>query len=202
MNVFNEITVPFNLEIFNFINHGLQNSFFDFIFPRITDLAQENSIMLFCLLILIIGAIFRNKKIIFVSVLAFLTLFIDLYILNILKAYFAQARPFAVLDNVHLLLDLNKVSSAAYSSFPSGHASNIFGFATAVGVNIDLKIKGKVFKSGWILFPIAILLAIVRVYIGVHWPFDILIGAILGILTALILTTVFKLVLRKFSIEF
>ncbi|MDR2624325.1 MAG: phosphatase PAP2 family protein [Methanobrevibacter sp.] len=202
MNVFNEVLVPFNLQIFYFINHTIANGFFDFIMPRITDIGNDLPVQIFCLVIFLIGVMLRNKKIMILSVLAISSFFASSTIVNFLKVYFSQPRPFVTLSDVHLLVDLNNFHHDLYRSFPSGHSSNIFSFSTAVGLNYAVKIKGKRFKLAWILFPIAIIVAFSRPYIGVHYPLDILVGSTIGICVGLILTIVFKSVLKRFSIDF
>ena len=60
-------------------------------------------------------------------------------------------------------------------SFPSGHASQAFFMAALVARHFH--------SSAWILFllyPAALLVAITRIYVGAHYPRDVLAGAILG----------------------
>lgn len=82
-------------------------------------------------------------------------------------------RPFLILEHVNVLLD-----HQPESSFPSGHASFYFAFAT--GVYLYNK------KAGWVCFALAGLLGFARVFVSVHWPLDILVGAVLGIVTAVL----------------
>lgn len=62
----------------------------------------------------------------------------------------------------------------AYDSFPSGHATIFFALATAVYLYDK--------KMGIVFFVCAVLIAISRVIAGVHYPVDIFIGAIIGII--------------------
>ncbi|WP_026965935.1 phosphatase PAP2 family protein [Algoriphagus terrigena] len=59
--------------------------------------------------------------------------------------------------------------------FASSHAANTFG----VAVFLNLKLKGKVKNLGW-LYLYAVVVSFSRVYLGVHYPFDILVGALIG----------------------
>jgi undecaprenyl-diphosphatase len=61
-------------------------------------------------------------------------------------------------------------------SFPSGHATVAFACATVLSLAVP--------RLRWPLFALAALIAFSRVYVGVHYPGDVLAGAALGILIA------------------
>ena len=63
-------------------------------------------------------------------------------------------------------------STRTYASLPSGHATNIFAFATVIGM---LWPKGRV-----LLYTLAAWIAASRVLVGQHYVTDIVLGAILG----------------------
>ncbi|MBQ7838479.1 MAG: phosphatase PAP2 family protein [Clostridia bacterium] len=65
-------------------------------------------------------------------------------------------------------------------SFPSGHTSSAFTFAMAI--TLVLKNKGAAIAS----FIFAFLMGISRIYVGVHYPTDVIVGAVVGILYAVI----------------
>ncbi|MDB5204343.1 MAG: undecaprenyl-diphosphatase [Candidatus Taylorbacteria bacterium] len=69
-------------------------------------------------------------------------------------------------------------------SFPSGHA--IFFFALATSVYFINKGWGK------ILFALSILIGLARIAAGVHWPFDIIGGAVLGVIISIIIQKIWK----------
>lgn len=83
-----------------------------------------------------------------------------------------RPRPFAVLANVRLLIS----KSALDKSFPSDHASIAFAAATAIYL-VDR-------RWGAPLLAIAALIALGRVFVGVHYPSDVVVGALLGGLCA------------------
>lgn len=79
----------------------------------------------------------------------------------------------------------------ADASFPSDHTAGSFGFAAGSWKQSE----GWVSKSFTIL---AILVAIARVYCGLHWPTDVLAGVVIGIVSAVIMRK-FNSVLRPLT---
>jgi undecaprenyl-diphosphatase len=73
------------------------------------------------------------------------------------------------------------ISRSADTSFPSDHAT--LGFAVAVMV---WKYNRRV--GGWLLI-LAFVLAFARVFVGAHYPSDVLGGAVLGVLTSFLIAT-------------
>ena len=96
-----------------------------------------------------------------------------------IRYFYYHARPYWILADSHLLL-----ARETESSFPSGHT--IFVFALATGVYLYNK------KAGRWFYIFACLVGFARVFAGVHWPYDIVAGAILGILVALVCDWVFR----------
>lgn len=92
---------------------------------------------------------------------------------EVIRYFYYNPRPFTVLENINVLLN-HEISS----SFPSGHAT--FYFALAAGVCLYNK------KAGYAYFALAGLMGFARVFVSVHWPLDIIAGAMLGILVSLL----------------
>lgn len=90
---------------------------------------------------------------------------------EVIKYIFNRPRPFIVLSGVHQLLQ-----HSAGRSFPSGHASLAFAIAAAVAFYYP--------KTSILFFLAAINVGVARAVAGVHWPSDILGGALVGIGTA------------------
>lgn len=95
---------------------------------------------------------------------------------TVLKFAFDRARPCDVLSDVHTLVP-NACALEPDPSFPSGHASRVFAVAMLLALYFKWPVKVSAF-----LFAAAI--GVSRVYMGIHWPSDVIAGAALGIALA------------------
>src|SRR3712207_3920627 len=94
---------------------------------------------------------------------------------EVLKSIVMQPRPFVSLPDVRLL-----VSPASSYSFPSVNAT--YAFAASSGASLTAqRLLGRLPVWGWGLLVLAIAVSYSRVYVGVHYPGDVLSGALLGI---------------------
>ena len=89
-----------------------------------------------------------------------------------LKPLINRPRPFEV-DAAIKVID----ARPGTRSFPSGHAAMAVAGAMAGSQLLPY--------SAWVWWPLAALIAISRIYIGVHWPTDVVAGALVGLATAL-----------------
>ena len=86
---------------------------------------------------------------------------------TLLKRVFVRERPFIT----HAAIDLRGAALDRYS-FPSGHTLHAVSFAWQATVHFP--------ELGWVLVPLAALIAASRVVLGLHYPSDVLAGAAIG----------------------
>ena len=99
-------------------------------------------------------------------------------ITELIRWFLPKSRPY-VENNVNLLL-----GHIDQSAFPSGHAA--FFFALSVVVYFYNK------KIGYLFFIASFLVCLARVFCGIHWPLDILAGALVGIFSGWLILKIFK----------
>ncbi len=105
---------------------------------------------------------------------------------EIIRFFYDRPRPFDLsaeaLAKAGVLDVYQLIEHSGGGSFPSGHAA--FFFAVAAGVFIYYK------KWGILFYLFALAMGLSRVIAGIHWPSDILGGAIIGIASAYLTTYV------------
>lgn len=101
-----------------------------------------------------------------------------LIITELIRFIWHRSRPF-VDHQVNQLIE-----HSTSGSFPSGHIAFLF----ALGVAIYFFNK----KIGWIFFGLSFLVGLARIFVGIHYPLDIIGGIVVGILGAIIIKFLFK----------
>ncbi len=156
--------------LFMLINNTLSSYVLDVIMPFITD----KSHLIIPAVILIILVIIRHKSAeIRTVIVLILTILMTDFTASVLKDIVMRVRPCHAIDGVHLL-----TGCGGSYSFPSNHAANI----TAAMVFLSLRYRK--YTPLFLFFAAAVSYS--RVYVGVHYPIDVIGGALLGTLLALI----------------
>jgi undecaprenyl-diphosphatase len=99
---------------------------------------------------------------------------------NILKIAFHAPRPFEKLDYI----SGKRVETATGYAFPSGHTQT----STTFFITLAQIIRKKWFTI--VSIVIILLIGITRVYLGVHWPIDVLGGIIFGVIISFVFCTI------------
>ena len=172
------------------ILNGAHNSFWDFIMFWASD--KFIWIPVYALFLFLLWRKYYSKiwiVILFAALLIFLS---DQISVHLFKDVFQRLRPCndPALDGmVHLVNGKCGGSFGFYSS----HASNIFAIAVFV-----ISLLGK--KNPWMILLILIwagLIAYSRIYLGVHYPGDVIAGAMVGSLLGWMVARFLKNILRK-----
>ncbi|MBZ0168133.1 Putative undecaprenyl-diphosphatase YbjG [Candidatus Methylomirabilis lanthanidiphila] len=167
---------------FYLINRTLRNPFFDLLMPFVTN--KWNFVIPVAALLGYILLCRPNRdRLIALSAIAVILLADETS--QLLKDLFERTRPF------HPLRDLTRPVSF---SFPSNHASNMFALAVFLSYNYS--------RSGLLCFPAAALVGYSRVYVGSHYPFDVLGGAVWGILIGLVGVVVVRQLMRMTGVVY
>ncbi len=171
-----------NVDLFNFFNHGLQNPILDGVMPIFTHFGGFKFLMLVMIAVILYAQITKRKTLRNVFVITLIAVLFADGISFVLKHVIHEPRPFMSMDNVHLLItedDLN--------SFPSGHTTTTIALVVSLILNMKDLAEKNYLIIDILLVIFAILIPFSRMYVGVHYPEDILAGAVIGLVGALVI---------------
>ena len=168
------------------INENLQGSMFvNEIFKVITMFGEMGAFWIVLSLLMLIFEETRTCAIVMIVSLVLGFVFNDF----VLKNIFARERPFIVHPEFVDFLKSIKYDLPSGFSLPSGHAYSSFNCAVVITCFHK--------KLGYIVLPLAFLIAISRIFLCVHYPTDVLLGAMLGIITAIVVVFVYRKIDKK-----
>ncbi len=146
------------------INSRIKNKYLDKFMYKVTDLGGALFITGFCISLIIFGSA-NNKK---VGIEAIIALGLTQIIVHSLKVLLSRERPYKIIEQLHTFgIDLSDYS------FPSGHTTASFSLATTLALNMP--------RFSILVYTLASIIAISRIYLGVHYPTDVTAGLIIGI---------------------
>lgn len=171
-----EVLSSIDENILIFLQNNIRNPLFDSILIPFTKSNNHGILAIVIVALLII--ISRYRK---VGITALLALIIDTIIINLfIKPTVARIRPYDTIEGLHLLLN-----RANDYSFPSGHTGSIFAVATVIFLLMPK-------KFGIPALTVAILMGFSRVYVGIHYPSDVICGMLFGIISAAVAIKISK----------
>lgn len=169
-----------NLDGLYLINNGLSNPVFDFIMPHLTDLGGFATLLVLLIILILVFRHYKKEKYLKIAKLCLYALVLSGVIAAVLKLAIQHPRPYVVLSNIHQL-----VTPTEPNSFPSGHTSSSFSVVTVLSY---------VFREKkWlvcILIFLSIMIAFSRIYCGMHYPLDLIVGAAVGIISGIVVLKV------------
>jgi len=188
LNTFQKIWQQLNqwdTELFLQINTRWTNGFLDSVFPWWRDANTWIPLYLFLIVFALMN--FKQKALPWILFAVITVVLTDQVSSTLLKNWVARPRPCqegALLGQMRLLLS---GCSGGYS-FTSSHATNHFGFAMYVYISLFPILK----KWGKVFFIWAATISYGQVYVGVHYPIDILCGGLLGCVLGYVTARIFN----------
>ena len=174
------------------LNHDFANALFDVLMPALS--AQGYLLVLPFLFFMVAQGMQRDSArgrsylaTAFVTFLiACVAVYLSGWVEDWMKETVARIRPCRSMPDIRLLLPCPK----SYS-MPSGHAINSFAFAAPL-----VYLTRHYITRAWRLYPLlpAALIAFSRIYLGVHYPSDVLAGAFLGTGIGLALSVLYEMI--------
>jgi len=178
-----------DLEIFKFINSENANAFLDFLCPILR--FPKTWIPLY-ISVLILGSIKYKRNVWLWIIFGILCITLtDQISSQWLKYLFDRPRPCSISEVTHAILRVDRCPGNA--SFPSSHAVNHMGIAVFFLSTLGAQMKK--YKYLILIWPIAISYA--QVYVGVHYPMDVIGGLVIGLFLGFIPSILFNWLLSK-----
>ncbi len=170
--------------------NGLGSSWRDPIWLAITRQQNWTPLFLF-LLYLLYKRLGLQQTLLAIGVIALLVLFTD-QTTNLVKGHYARLRP---TNNILINLTMRQVQMRHSFSFFSGHAANSMAVTLFVYLICRKHIK---YIGFFFLWPL--IFAYSRIYLGLHYPSDILTGYLFGTIMGILAYYLFQFIEKKYLI--
>ena len=148
----------------------------------------------YAVLVIIIASRFKWKSILIVSSIAVTIILADQITSGIMKPLFERYRPCHDPELLAIVHTLNHCGGKF--GLASSHAANTFALAMFIWM-----LFRKYYSWTWLIFLWAAVVSYSRIYLGVHYPGDILLGGITGILAAYLVFHFYEWIHIKWGIR-
>ncbi|MHB8844339.1 MAG: phosphatase PAP2 family protein [Nitrospirota bacterium] len=172
------------------VNQGMANALFDILMPA---LSQQGYLLVIPFVLALVPWAARSKDpsgrypfsyIVGAVLISCCAVVLGLFAEHALKIAAGRVRPCSVLEGIRQI-----ISCPPSFSMPSGHAISSFAFCAPL-----FHLMRRSAPRTWRPYPLVLasLIAFSRIYLGVHYPTDVLAGAAIGAAIGLSLSLVFK----------
>lgn len=173
--------IDWEFAILDFIQENIRTNFLDYFFTLITSIGSHSYLWAILTLPFLLNKKTRGYAIFIIICYLIAVLLGE----NTIKPILHRNRPFTYFPDMQLL-----IKKPRSYSFPSGHSMQSFTFATSIFLINK--------KWGIPCLILAALIAFSRLYLYVHFPTDVLIGTLLGILVPV---TIYNLLKSKLKLS-
>ena len=187
-----EFLLDWDRELFVFLHQGIENSFFNWLLPVVRNRYIWIPFYIF-IISYVVSSFSSLKAYYYLIFIIFSVVITDQVSGKWLKYAVERNRPCHDTELVDVVTP--RVHCRYSFSFPSSHATNHFGLAMILSFLLFRnKLKWKVGLFGW-----ASLISIAQVYVGLHYPSDIIVGAILGITLIQLFIVAINPIVKRFE---
>jgi len=184
--------VSLDQEVFLAINQGLSNVFFDWLMPVLRNPYSWAPLYLFIIIFCIRN--YRNKGVIIVLFVLITFGLADAISSSVIKKSVKRIRP---CNDIEFKEEVAvRVRCGSGYSFTSSHATNHFAISVVL-IMIFFKRWRHIL---WLALLWAFIVSFAQIYVGVHYPLDILGGALLGAFIGYIIGLIFRVVVPDFTL--
>ncbi|WP_128896206.1 phosphatase PAP2 family protein [Longirhabdus pacifica] len=164
----------YEIRLFQFINQK-RHAILDLLMHTITYLGGALFTITLCLGFVILG----NEPLRYIGLAALLALTISHIPVAIIKKKLPRLRPYLVLPKTNTCKD-----PLTDHSFPSGHTTAAFSIFSTFMIYYPL--------LTFFLLPLSMMVGISRIYLGLHYPSDVVVGSMIGYSAALLSVSIFS----------
>lgn len=187
------ITPAWDLDLFWLINDTLRCEALDHIMPLFSYTPLAWAIFIVGSIVVLLRGLQHWKRLVLVLALVSLTIGITDISCNIIKHESQRTRPYQVMPHVHYMAKFEWMqnppvitprSSLSLTSFVSSHAANSLALTLILMFLLP-------WTRPWLL-PLPLMVGWSRVYLGKHYPLDVLAGYVVGVFVALTVWYIYK----------